>query len=203
MANIFEETTARIKNSKIVIWIFSMALLMLLVGFNHFVEDTLSSYYGIKMLEAAFGMTPVTYPFTYFTMSIAPQVAQVVFTYMFLTNTDRYRFAALGTLGALLVDFFADTWYRSNAQMFDSPAALIAAVVLTVAYFTIGSEVFVTFGFGIVMELFTPAFRQLRGFINDALDAAFSGKQRSASQSPYPPYRQQQAVKKDNNNPRF
>jgi hypothetical protein len=177
MSNLFETMAEKIKNTKIVLWVFSAALIMFVVGLNHFVEDTLSSYYGIKMLESVLGMRPVTYNFTYWTMSIAPQVAQVVFAYIFMVNTQKNRWAA-GAVGvALFVDFFADTWYRSNAGLFESLPMFFAATLLTFAYFTVGSEGFLTVGLGITLELIAPAIKQLILFV-DGLISALTGNSR-------------------------
>lgn len=171
MANIFETAAAKIRQTKIVIWIFFAATGMMLIGANHFWEDTLSSLYGLKMIEEAFGMRPVTYDITYWTMAFAPQVAQVIFFYLFMNNSKTNRWALIVALFALFVDFFADTWYRSDGSVFSHPANFFTSVSLTFVYFTVGSELFITVGLGLFMELLGPALNQVIIFWNDFVDA--------------------------------
>lgn len=171
--NLFEQTASKVKGNKIVILLFAASLAMLLIGVNHFREDTLSSLYGVQMLETLFGLRPAIYPITYWTMSIAPQVAQVVFMYLYMTNTKKNVWALFAVIVAFGVDFLADVHYRSDNQLFENPESFMAASILTIAYFTIGSELFVTVGFGIVTELFGPAIRQLIEFISDTFKSVF------------------------------
>lgn len=176
MANVFENLASSMRNSKIVIWVWLASMAMFVVGANHFREDLQSSYTGIRMLEEAFGMNPVSWDFTYWTMSLAPQVAQIVFTYLFMSNTKKNRWAIFVAMLALWVDFFADTWYRSNGLIGTDLGASIVSIILTLAFFTIGSELFLTVSFGILLELAAPTWTQFANSVGELKDAMSGGK---------------------------
>lgn len=171
MENVFENAAQKVKNSRIVIWVFIASFAMLLIGANHFWEDTLSSYYGIKMLEESYGLKPTTYDLTYWTMSFAPQIAQVVLAYIYMSNPRKNRWALLGVIVALFFDFFADTWYRSDSAMFNSVGTAVISILLTFIYFTIGSELFITIGLGLTLELAPPFFVQGIDFFDQLFDS--------------------------------
>lgn len=171
MANTFERLANGIRNSKIVIWVWLAALALFIAGANHFAEDGFSSYTGLKMLETAFNMNPASWDFTYWTMSLSPQIAQIVFGYLFLSDTSKNRWAIWAVMLALWVDFFADTWYRSNGLIGADIGASVVSVLLTLAFFTIGSEFFLTVGFGILMELAAPAWIQMSKSIKELASA--------------------------------
>jgi len=194
MANLFEAVADRVRNSMIVIWVFILSALMLAIGLNHFAEDTYSSFMGIQWLQQTYGLIPASWQLTYWTMSIAPQVAQVVFAYMFIVDTDRNRWAFWAAFLAFLMDFGTDIWYRSNQGLFDSTGKFVVTSALTFVYFTIGSEGFVTIGFGMVMELFAPFIVQTRLLVKIIFDAfteqiGHRSQSRPMPQKPKPDFR--------------
>ena len=166
MSDIFESVANKYKNSPSVIVLFIAALAMLIVGINHFAEDTYSSYLGLKAIETMFDMNVQIFDWTYWTMSIAPQIASIVFFYMYLTNTDDKQYLAI-SLFAQAVDFFADTWYRSNGIMLSDLKVGLISSALTFAYFTIGSEVFLSVGAGLCLKLFPHASYSWKYFGNE------------------------------------
>jgi len=178
MSNVFSETARRIKTNKVVILFFLASLTMLLIGINHFIEDTLSSLYGIQQLETIFGIIPATYPITYWTMSLAPQVAQIIFVYVYMVNTKANRWALALAISAFAVDFIADAWYRSSGQFLESPGSFLVASALTFVYFTMGSELFITIGMGLTLELLGPAGGQLIEFFEYTANEFGRGKTR-------------------------
>jgi len=187
MANLFEAVADRIRNSYIVIWIFFLSVAMLLIGLNHFAEDTYSSYMGIQWLQESFGLIPASWDLTYWTMSVAPQVAQVIFGYMFIVDMKNNRWAFWAGLVAFLIDFGTDIWYRSNQGLFTSPATFLVTCAITFAYFTIGSEGFVTVGLGLVIQLLGPFIVQTRKLfeaIGDAITDPVSTVERMTQSRP-------------------
>ena len=170
MSNIFEQASEKIKNSSIVLWVFLASVAMLLIGINHFWEDTYSTYMGMHQIAKTFDVIVASYETTYWTMAISFQVGTVVFTYLFLVNTQT-RWPLGAGLFCFGVDFFFDAWYRSNEMLFSSPSHFIAAVLLTFTFFTVGSELFVTVGLGMVLTLFAPAISQFRKLVSEIMDA--------------------------------
>lgn len=156
MSDIFEATKRKYAGSPAVVILFVLAFLMLVIGLNHLIEDTFSSYYGLKSLEEFYKMKVQIFDWTYWTMSLAPQVASMVFFYMYLSDTSKKSLLVM-SLGAQAMDFFADSWYRSGGKLFYSFEVFTVSSLLTFIYFSIGSEFFTTVGGGLVLKLAAPA----------------------------------------------
>lgn len=155
MPDMFEQVKNRWSQSPSLLIIYFLSIVMVIIGANHFIEDTWSSYLGLKSLETYFQMNVQIFEWTYWTMSIAPQIAAMVFFYIFLADTKRTEYL-WGSVGSQIIDLAADVWYRSNEQLFSSPAAAIGALLITFLFFTIGCEVFLTVGFGLILKLSKP-----------------------------------------------
>lgn len=156
MSDIYQSVANKYKGSPSAVVLFILAFIMFVLGINHFVEDTYSSYYGLKALESAYGLRVQIFDWTYWTMSLAPQIASMVFFYMYLSDTTQRKFLYL-TLGAQAMDFFADSWYRSGGNLFGGVEVFSIASLLTFIYFSVGSEFFLSVGGGILMKLSAPA----------------------------------------------
>jgi hypothetical protein len=167
MADIFGAVANKYRNTPSVIVLFIASVVMLLIGINHFVEDTYSSYLGLKSLETAFSMNVQIFDWTYWTMSLAPQIASIIFFYIYLSNTEESGWALWVSLLAQVIDFFADVWYRSNGVIFQDGKVAIISILLTFGYFTLGSEVFVTVGCGLVLKLYAPALSNWKEFVKE------------------------------------
>jgi hypothetical protein len=123
---------------------------------------------GLAQLEYAFGLKPALYPLAYVTMSLAPQVGQVVFMYMWLVDRRRNWWALVVAVTFFVVDFIADVQARSGGTLFpidpsmqQNPIALVVTALMTLLYFTIGSELFITAGVGLSLELFNDSLQQI------------------------------------------
>ncbi len=162
MSNVFQQISKRIRGSTFVIFLHFMAMVLTVIGVVHFVEDTQTSRIGIAMLERVYEIRPTIYPITYVTMSLAPQVGQVVFFYMFLVDWKKNWWALAVAAGFFTIDFVADLEARSNGMLVgggDTEAILVSAAI-TLGFFTIGSELFLTAGIGLVLELATDSLDQ-------------------------------------------
>ena len=181
MSNIFHymRNNKMFSESYLAILIFLSALAMLLIGINHFVEDTYSSYMGLQMLEKELGLIPASWTLTYWTMSIAPQIAQIIFAYMFMSDTKKFKWAFWGAILFFFVDFAADIWYRGDARIFHDWKVFFATLLLTTVYFTIGSEIFMSAGFGITMTMLKPFIIQMKSVLIDITEA-FGSENKSA-----------------------
>lgn len=213
MTNAFEAAGNRIKGSSLAMWFCLAALAMFVIGVNHFYEDTYSSRYGIEFLESRFGVTPATNEFTYWTMSLSPQVGQIVFSLFFLADTRKNKWALAVFAFCFLVDYSPDVWYRSSQHLFDGMGVFLVSNFITLLYFTVGCELFITVGFGLTAVLLPSAIVQLRRLMSTLWDAIFpetetNGKknidsplghnQKSQSSSKLPP--QQQLHQQPNRN---
>jgi hypothetical protein len=152
MSDIFENVANKYRNTPSALVLFIAAICMLIIGSNHFAEDTYSSYAGLKSIEEHFHLQIQVFNWTYWTMSIAPQIAGVVFFYMYLANTDK-KWALAVSVGSQFVDFLSDLWFRSNGAAFTNWNVTVVSAILTFAFFTVGSEMFVTFGAGLSIKL--------------------------------------------------
>lgn len=168
MANLFQELTNKFKNSRAMAAIFFIAILAFFIGIWNGAEDAYSSYQGLQTLEQTLGLQAVNWTFTYWVMSITPQVGQIIFGYAYASQ--KKRLWAVIAFAFFVLDFTADLQDRSNGILFDSIAAgtliqkstpLIWSSVLTLGFFTVGSEMFIVLGSGIVLETFDSAIDQL------------------------------------------
>jgi len=154
------------RGSPFVIWIVLLTMVMFLIGINFFLEDVESSRNGIAQLEAVFGVKPVNYSITYISLSIAPQVGQIVLFYLYLTDTrkNKWALAAAGVFFAL--DFISDLQDRSNGHFLpmtgginmDMQTAVSAG--FTLMAYTVSSEMFISVSIGIFLVLFADSITQ-------------------------------------------
>jgi len=196
MTNVFQAAYSRLKNSTLIVWIAFAAIILFFSSLNLFIEDAKSSRDGIALLELAFGVQPVNYAITYWTMSVLPQVVQIVFMYMFLVDIRKNWWAAAVVVVFFLIDFISDVQDRSNQHLFpldggvNVDATTMSAVLLTFLFFTLGSELFMTASVGLLLEIFPDALEQtarLWARVRDAFRSASriaSGRQRSRPETP-------------------
>ena len=156
MADFFEEVAVKYRNTPSALILFVASFVMLLFGISHFGEDIYSSYEGLLAIEQHFNLKVQIFSWTYWTMSASAQIASIVYFYAYLANTNK-KWALWISLGAQTVDFLADLWYRSNGSAFTDWNATIVSALITFAFFTIGSEFFISFGGGLCLKLAAPA----------------------------------------------
>lgn len=156
----------KVRNSPAVIMVALVALLVLLVGLIHFAEDTHSSYDGIIQIERYFGITPALFQIVYITASITPQLGQVIFGYIYLASPSRERWALYLASAFFLIDLISDVQAHSGNQLFPAPGVdrswmgLAVTTLMTLMYYTIGSELFISAGIAIFTEVFVDAVRE-------------------------------------------
>lgn len=166
MSNLFDQFAGKLRGSPFVIWVVLLTVVMFLIGINFFVEDTVSSRNGIAQLEAVFGVKPVNFQITYISLSIAPQVAQVVLLYMFFTDNKKNRWALVIAALFFALDFVSDLQDRSNGHFLpltgginlDTQTAVSAG--FTLMAYTIASEMFVSVSVGLFLVLFADSITQ-------------------------------------------
>lgn len=165
MADMYSNVANKYRNSPAVVFLFFASLAMLGIGIWLFSEDTYSSKLGLEQLTTL-GINVQIFTNTYWVMSVAPQIASIIFFYIYLSDTSR-KWALYLSLICQAADFFADAWYRSDQKLFSDPKATAISIIITGAYFSIGSEVFISVGFGLVLNLFAPALQIIRSTYND------------------------------------
>jgi hypothetical protein len=155
MSDFYQNTVNKYKGSPSSVVLFIGALVMFVIGVNHFVEDTYSSYFGLLNLEETYKLNVQIFDWSYWTMSLAPQVASVVFFYLYLA--DRGKKWLLLSLLSQLMDFFADAWYRGNGLLLENLGVFAISSSLTFIYFSVGSEMFISVGGGLILKMLAPA----------------------------------------------
>ncbi len=154
-----------------IFWVFIAACFTWGIGANHFMEDTYSSFLGIQEVEIIYDLIPATWALTYWTMSLAPQFGQIIFTYLYLSDTRQNSWALWVSGGLFVMDFVADLYHRSHGNVnLDTRTAFAAG--FTLVYFTFGSEVFITVSTGIILTTFPKAviaFKKMWHDINIAI----------------------------------
>lgn len=155
MSDLYQAAVDKYKGSPSIIILFVLSFIMLILGCNHFIEDTYSSKIGLENLEKAYNLNVQIFSWSYWTMSLAPQIASMVFSYLYLADT-RKKWALWVALGSQGMDFFADSWYRSNGQLFQTWQVAGVSTLITFIYFSIGSEFFISVGGGLVIKMLAP-----------------------------------------------
>lgn len=143
-----------------VIWVFLIFLGFLVVGINFFVEDTYSSYYGIRLLEEEYNLRAATWPITYWSMSVMSQLGQIGFFYVFLTDRKNNMWALAVGVVFFVIDAAFDLMYRSNGYVGGVERA--GAVGANTAIFSFGAELLITIGIGYVLVLAPAALRETK-----------------------------------------
>jgi len=182
--NMFDKTKQKWGNSAYVMWVFAVGVMMLIIGIVLFIEDTMSSLQGIQQLETVYGIDPVNIPAAYYAVALAPQIAQIAFMMLFVSDTKKNRWALIVLLIAFAIDFLADVQDRSASWLFSASgvnmdARVGVAAVLSLIFFTAGSELFISTGLGLVLALYQSAHRQY--------NLMFGRKQKGTQPQPYEP----------------
>lgn len=163
-----------------IVWVFFAACFMWGIGANHFVEDTYSSFLGLQEVEEIYGLIPATWQLTYWTMSLAPQIGQIIFGYIYLSDTRANKWAGAVTAALFVMDFVADIYHRANGQV-GWDARTLWAGGLTLTYFTFGSETFLTVSTGVILTTFPKAiiaFRKVAADLEKSFNNATHGRER-------------------------
>jgi hypothetical protein len=177
-ANLWRTIKDKIMEGEGALWTFIIGLMMLIAGLVMMWEDFLSTRAGLVQIQAEYDVVVVAAAGALFWMSIMPWIGQIGFlTIWSLDMTSRWRKAGLGLAAFFfLMDFVSDVQFRSGGTFLVAgegvqltPTVAVASL-LTIIFFTIGSEVFVTAGFALTMTLFEPAAtefaKQIAGMIN-------------------------------------
>lgn len=166
--NIWQSLNQKVQRGPMALFFFSIGLAALIVGVFCSYEDSVSSYHGLQSLQSAYGLRPASHPFIVYVMSVTPQIGQMVFFALWTLDTSR-RWALGVAILWFALDFVSDIQYRSadtfipmgggaNIQ-WDIETLMSAA--LTLLFFTVGAELFLTAGIAIVTTLFGDAVQAL------------------------------------------
>lgn len=170
MSNIFQKIGKKMDGVAFVVFI--IAALAIIIGLIGTVEDTTSSKIGLEKLMMHYDLELISYEFVALAIALAPQVGQVLFGYVYLADMNN-RWALWAAFGFFSIDFISDLYHRTAGEIAADERTLVAAL-FTLLYFTIGSEMFVTFGFGVFMEVSEDAAAQFNKFVR-SLGVWFSG----------------------------
>jgi len=171
--NIFDEIKNWLSNSPVVILIFLACAAMLFIGTVHGIEDIMSTYYGIQTLQGQYNIRPVIFGITYGTTACSFSVGQIVLLYLYMADTKKNKRFMLGYFALFALDTAVDVYYRSNGFAFPNYSAgaiagnIIFSFLITLVFYTIFSEVFLTMGFALTFQLIAPAIVQWERVIAD------------------------------------
>lgn len=148
MANIFQKVKRRMSGVSLIVFLVSVGAIT--VGLAGFTEDTTSSKVGIDRIIMYYNLELITYDFVAWMMALAPQIGQILFSYVYLADTKQKW--AIWLAGSFFgIDFISDLYYRTAGDIGFDERTLVAAL-FTLLFFTVISEMFITFGFGVMVE---------------------------------------------------
>lgn len=165
MSNFFDVFAKKFKDSPVVIWVHVLSWLLFFAGVLLTVEDVASSRYGIQMLEQAYGIKPVNFPIMYWVISVVPTLATVVFFYAYLVEPKIWYIGV--AIWFALMDNIADIQMRTGGQ-FITPEGLnfdattVIGGLLSLSFYTIGSELFLSTSVGLILVTFVYTVEQYK-----------------------------------------
>jgi hypothetical protein len=113
MTNVFRRVNDSIADSPLIILVIMASIFGIATGAALYGEDFMSSYYGVQGIQNHYTVKPASYPIIYVAISGAPQIASIIFGYMWIADTTK-TWAKYVFLGAEAFDFVSDLWYRAG-----------------------------------------------------------------------------------------
>jgi hypothetical protein len=166
--NLWQTLEQKVTNGPMALSVFIAGLAAFILSIVLSAHDFYSSLEGLISLQDAFRMQETAWPIALYFMAAAPQVGQVVFLALWSLDTER-KWALGAALFWFIGDFASDVQYWSAATLFPmdgmvrgDPSTLLVSSLFTLAYFTIGAELFMIAGSAIILTLYPEAKRQWR-----------------------------------------
>lgn len=189
--NIWDTLAREVRGGPMAFTLCVIGLIAFIVGAVLSWEDFVSSYYGIVLLEEAFGIQAVSSSWVLYVMAITPWVGQIVFIGLWLLDTSR-KWALVAGVVWFILDFVSDLQFRSagtliplNGQPPDWGPAVWVGAAVTFLYFTVGAELFITASSAIILTLFPDAIKELAR-LRQSFSAAFRDADRIMRESSRP-----------------
>lgn len=163
--NIWTTLQGEVHGGPLALYLFVLGVVAFIIGAVLSVEDAVSSYRGLQMLETTFGVNVVSYDVVLYVMAITPWVGQIVFFGLWSLDTSR-KWALITAIVWFVLDFISDVQYRSAAQLFpldgsginpQSWDTILVSAGMTFLFFTVGAELFITAATAITVALFADA----------------------------------------------
>lgn len=142
MSNFFHQAVSRLRNSPFIVPIYLALLIGFIISIGIIIEDYSTSLLGYSMIptqRANEWIVPL--------VAALPQVAQVIFLYVFLRDTSSYIYLIVAVL-IHLVDAGTDIYFKS----YGGTQHIAVAIVETEIIYTLGSEVLFTMTLGLLLE---------------------------------------------------
>lgn len=150
--NIIKDATSKVKSSGMVLPVVLVFIAMFLVSCALMYEDYTTSKLGYMSLP-----TQKANPWVIPLVALLPQLGQVGFGYVFMTDTNK-RWSVLVAILLWVVDVFTDVYYKSHGlDIFWK----FGATVETIAIYTVGSELMMVTSVAMLVDLLPAFFRQL------------------------------------------
>lgn len=165
MSNFFDVFAKKFKDSPVVIWVHVLSWLLFFAGVMLTVEDVASSRYGIQMLEQTYGIKPVNYSIMYWVISIVPTLATVVFFYAYLVEPKGWYIGVAAWFA--IMDNIADIQMRTGGQFITAQglnfdATTVIGGLLSLSFYTVGSELFLSTSVGLILVTFVYTVEQYK-----------------------------------------
>jgi len=156
--NLFKDAAAKIRKSALVIPVFGVFVVLGIISVVLAIEDYNTSYAGYVLVP-----TRKMLPYATTMVALLPQVGQIAFGYLFLSDTDnKYKQWGLLIAGGLFcADVVTDVYFKAHGQsIFVYAIALVESVLI----YTFGSEVAMTVALGMTMQLLPDTILAIRTF---------------------------------------
>lgn len=199
--SLFTDVANWAKKSPLIILVCAAAAYMLVSGAHFWLEDANSNYQWVRTIEGTLGIRVGSWESTYRYMSVFPQLAQTIFLYTWASDRRKNRWTMWAALAMFFVDYIPDVWWRGNGQISlrtsNGFLAMIATNLVTLGYYTIGSEIALSFGFGTFFATLAPAIAKARQLGRDLVQA-LNGKEQQQQSKQQRRENQQQPLRDPN-----
>jgi len=157
--------TNKIKNGPYVVPVWIALWYILFICLDNFFIDYITSLEGYKLLETRQIVEATNAPAWYGTVAVISfygipgllQALQMVMFYIYATDTRQNRWALMVGGGAMVLDSVLDWTFRSGGGDWFIWAQGLGQTILI---FTIGSEVGISFAFGLIVDLTDDAMQE-------------------------------------------
>lgn len=165
-----------------VIIILLVSIAAMIAGIVLLREDIQTSRMGYMALEQEYGFAERVYPETYFAMSIVPTIVTIMASYMFLTDFKKYKLAAIIWIIFFLMDVASDVYHVTNGRL-DLGERTGVAMLITVLFFSIGSEFLISVGGGQFLASLPKSIYEARKIVESISESLSKNTSRRGSPS--------------------
>jgi hypothetical protein len=164
--NTFKRIANSIMSSTYVIPVFLVCLVTFVVALRLSIEDYWTTYEGYKLVPTMKTAEDVAY-----IVALLPQLGQLFFGYLFL-DSPKKGWALVIAMALFAADVYTDVRFKAQAG---GAEVVLVALAESIIVFTLGSELMLLASFGVLLNMITPFFAQIKILAAKLMGLIFGG----------------------------